>query len=169
DSYKIYSPTADIYFDEVENLITPLLDKYKIENRYGNVTVQKVFAGLGEDIDFSKFDLEINNEESFNIVADEVIKVINKGVLPFFNTFNTLHAVNEEICRLDEDAISNFISGIIGIKIPLIKKLIGAKDLLEELKIRKQFYSYEAIKYPQYFKDHDKVFNDLFSEDLRII
>jgi hypothetical protein len=175
-SYRDYTPhgfyidgvSVDIYFEEVENLITPLCEKYKIEKRYGNTTVREVMVGI-KDVDYSKLQVEINNEESFCNVSQAINRLIIKGALPFFEEFNTLHKVNERICTLNEEELSNFISGIVGIKVPLIKKLVGAGDYIRELKERNQFYSDEVFKYPQYFKDHDKVFNELFSEDLKAV
>lgn len=168
DSYRIYSPTVDISFEGIENTLNPLYEKYKIENRYGNTMVQRVLIGI-KDVDYTKLQVEISNEESFNFVSQEVRKLIIIGALPFFEKFNTLQKVNEEICRLNEEEISSFISGIVGIKVPLIKKLTGANDFLKELKERKRFYSDEVFKYPQYFKDHNKVFNELFADDLKAV
>jgi hypothetical protein len=175
-SFRDYTPhgfyidgvSADIYFEEVEHILNPLYDKYKIEKRYGNSTIQKAMVGL-RDVDYSKLKIEINGKESFNVVSQNIKKIINKGVLPFFEEFRTLQKVNEEINKLSEEELSNFISGITGIKVPLIKKLTGADDFKKELKERHQFYTIEVFKYPQYFKDHEKVFNELFAENLKAL
>lgn len=175
-SYKDYAPhgfyiagvSADINFNEVENRINILLDKYSIDHRYGNTTIQKSFQALN-DINYEIFNTEINSDDSFRKVASEAEKIVNAGALPFFEKYKDLKKVSEDISKMSEDEISNFVVGIVGIKIPLIMKLAKSPNYLTNLQQRRKFYSDEVFKYPQYFKDHHKVFNDLFSEDLKII
>lgn len=174
-SYRSYAPhgfyidgvSADIYFNEVEETINPLLDKYNIENRYGNTTIQKSLIGI-DGVDYSKLELEINDESTFDTVIQEVKKIISLGALPFFDQYNKLNDVAQSIKSMSEDELSNFISGIVGIKTPLIKKLTQSDNFITELQNRNEFYINEVFRYPQYFKDHEKVFNELFSSDLEI-
>lgn len=168
DSYVIYTPTVDIYFPEVENIINPLLDKFNIQNRYGNTTIQKSLIKI-EGVDYSKLETEINNQSTFDMVTDEINKIISLGAMPFFEKYTSLKTVNEDLSEMSEDELSNFISGIIGVKLPLIKKLTYSLDFKTELLERNAFYIGEALKYPQYFKDHEKVFDTLFSEDLKAV
>ena len=165
-SAVIKGVSADIYIYEIENTINPVLERYSITQRYGETTIFKSFRTLG-GIDYCKLDIEINDEKTFNEVAEEVKKIISDGVLPFFERFKDLEKVNEQLATMSEEEISNFIVGIVGIKVPLIKKLTESKDYKIELLNRRKFYSDEVFKYPQYFKDHEKVFNDLFAEDLK--
>jgi hypothetical protein len=168
DSYVIYTPTVDIYFNEVENIINPLLDEFNIQNRYGNTTIQKSLIKI-EGVDYSKLETEINNQSTFDMVTDEINKIISLGAMPFFEKYTSLKTVNEDLTEMSEDELSNFISGIIGVKLPLIKKLTYSSDFKTELLERNAFYIGEAFKYPQYFKDHEKVFDALFSEDLKAV
>jgi hypothetical protein len=168
DSYVIYTPTVDIYFPEVENIINPLLDKFNIQNRYGNTTIQKSLIKI-VGVDYSKLETEINNQSTFDMVTDEINKIISLGAMPFFEKYTSLKTVNEDLSEMSEDELSNFISGIIGVKLPLIKKLTYSSDFNTELLERNAFYIGEALKYPQYFKDHEKVFDTLFSEDLKAV
>jgi hypothetical protein len=167
-SFYLRTPSVSVVFLEIENQLNDLYDWYKIESRYGDQTIQ---ANLGsiKEVNYKIFDTEINSEDSFRKVAHEVDKIVIAGALPFFKKYKDLKAVSEEVSKMSEDEISNFVSGIVGIKVPLIKKLAQALDYLTELQQRQKFYSDEVFKYPQYFKDHDKVFNDLFSEDLKTI
>ncbi len=160
--------SASIYFTELEDVLNLYLDKYKIEQRYGDTTIQKSLVGISK-VDYSKFAIEICNDKTFNEVATEVNKIIEYGVSPFFERYKTLNAISDDLSKMNEDEISNFISGIVRLKTPLIKKLVDADDYFESLKVSKEFYQGEALKYPQYFKGHDKVFFDLFSEDLKNI
>lgn len=168
DSYVIYTPTVDIYFSEVENIINPLLDKFNIQNRYGNTTIQKSLIKITE-VDYSKLETEINNQSTFDMVTDEINKIISLGAMPFFEKYTSLKTVNEDLSVMSEEELSNFVSGIIGVKLPLIKKLTYSSDFKTELLERNAFYIGEALKYPQYFKDHEKVFDTLFSEDLKAV
>jgi hypothetical protein len=159
--------SVDIYFPEVEDLIHPLLDKFDIQNRYGNTTIQKSLINI-EGIDYSKLETEINNQSTFDVVSNEVNKIISFGAIPFFKKYQTLKMVNEDLCKMNEEEISDFLSGIVGIKMPLIKKLTNSSGFKSELFERNIFYSDEALKYPQYFKGHEKVFRELFATDLEI-
>lgn len=175
-SYRDYAPhgfyisgvSVDIYFNEVEDNINPLLDKYGIVQRFGNTTIIRLLQHL-EGIDYNALGTEISNEETFNIVSKELQKLITKGAFSFFEKYKDIKTVGEEIAVMSEEGISNFLSGIVGIKVPLIKKLTKAADYKQELSNRKRFYSDEVFRYPQYFKDHEKVFNDLFSDDLKTL
>lgn len=175
-SYRSYAPhgfyvdgvSVDIYFPELENIINPLLDKFNIQNRYGNTTIQKSLIKI-EGVDYSKLETEINNQSTFDMVRDEINKIISLGAMPFFEKYTSLKTVNEDLSEMSEDELSNFISGIIGVKLPLIKKLTYSSDFKTELLERNTFYIGEALKYPQYFKDHEKVFDTLFSEDLKAV
>ena len=165
-SAQIAGVSIDVTFTEVEGIINPLLDKYKIEKRYGNTTISKSLQNI-DGIDYETLSAEITNGQTFSKAANELRKVIFKGALPFFEKFSEIKKVSEQLSLMSEEEISNFISGIVGIKVPLIKKLAHAPDFQIELENRNRFYSSEALKYPKYFKDHEKVFNDLFADDLK--
>jgi hypothetical protein len=166
--FYLQTPSIAVIFLEIENQVNALYDKYEIKSRYGDQTIH---ANLGnmKEINYEIFNTEINSRETFNIVASEIEKIVSNGALPFFEKYKDVKTVSEEISKMSEDEISNFVSGIVGIKVPLIKKLGQSSDYLSELQQRKKFYSEEVFKYPQYFKDHDKVFNELFSEDLKML
>ncbi|TNV71533.1 hypothetical protein FGO68_gene10986 [Halteria grandinella] len=166
-SFYLHTPLAMVKFNEMEDIIHEYIQKYGIENSYGEYTIQSRFRDLPE-VDYSKFDIEIHDEASFNEVVTEVNKIIEYGAMPFFEKFKTLQDVNKSLNEMDEVEISRFVSGIVGIKIPLIKKLINASDFKDELLKKKEWYiDREEFKNHRHFKDHDLVFNDLFSEDLR--
>lgn len=167
-SFYLQTPFVSITFPAMEDQLNALYDKHKIELRYGEQTIH---ANLGniKDVNYKSFDTEINSEETFKVVAHEIEKIFTDGALPFFKKYKDLKAISEDISKMSEDEISNFVSGIVGIKVPLIKKIAQSSDYLIELKQRQKFYSDEVFKYPQYFKDHDKVFHDLFSSDLEAI
>jgi hypothetical protein len=175
-SYKDYSVhgfcvdgvSVDIRFGEVEDLIEPLLEKYSIEHRYGKTTVQKTLHDI-VGVDYSFRDIEVKDRRSFEVVAVEVLKIISQGAVPFFERYKSIGVVAEDLIAMPEEAISTFVSGIIGIKVPFIKKIARSVDFADELKERKIFYSSEVFMYPQYFKDHEKVFGELFREDLSMV
>lgn len=175
-NYRAYVPhgfyidglSVDIHFNEIEDIINPILDRHQIQNRYGETTIQKSLIDV-RDVDYSKLQIQINNDETFDVVKKEVETIILNGALPFFEHYNGLLNVNETIENLNEEELSIFISGIVGIKIPLIKKLAQSNSFSEELKNRNEFYTKEVFRYPQYFKDHEKVFNELFTADLKAL
>src|SRR6188768_857018 len=69
-SYKDYAPhgfyitgvSADVFLNDVESILTPLLLKYGINGAY-NSSIGKSFQ-RNEGIDYSIFDIEINNEST---------------------------------------------------------------------------------------------------------
>lgn len=165
-SYYPKGMSVSIKFTEVEDILNKVLDKYQIQQRYGESTVHSVLHDIA-GVDYDKFKIEIHDESSFQTVAEEIKKTVEYGAWPFFEKYSTLDKVNKELNKLDDEHVSTFLSGIVSLKIPLIKKIIHASDFREKLIRSKLFYEGEALEYPQYFKNHDKVFFDLFSEDLK--
>ena len=165
-SAQVVGVSIDVTFAEIETILNPLLDKYNIAQRYGNTTIGRSLQNV-EGVNYEVLRSEITDEQTFNKVANELANVIFKGALPFFEEFNEIKKVSERLSLMSEEEISNFISGIVGIKVPLIKKLAHAPDFQIELENRNRFYSSEVFKYPKYFKDHEKVFNEIFAEDLK--
>jgi hypothetical protein len=163
--FVLRKPLVKIYFSEVELSLSKLFEKYQIQNTYGQGTVNALADDLG-NVDLVKLEIEIVDEKSFNVVASEILNVVKNVELIFFSTYLALTDVNNSLQKMNEDKISIFLSGIVGIKLPYIKKLVGSLDFKQELAVRAKFYSEEVFKYPQYFKDHDKVFNELFKDDL---
>lgn len=162
---QLRTPQVAIAFEEIEQRLNTLYDKYNIDQRYGDFTIQQ---GLGsvDGVDYGVITSEIIDTDSFTKVSSELNKLFAKGAVPFFQRFNDLCAISRHINELSTEELSLFISGIVGLKVPLIKKLANAPDFLEELKERYKFYSDEVFTYPQYFKDHEKVFKELFHDDL---
>jgi hypothetical protein len=163
--FRFYSPAADIAFEEVEVPLNRLLEIFAIEQRYGATTIRGR-CKTDEPIDYGYRDVEINSRDTFDRVTGTLMKVLESQMLPFFEKYRNVADVCEALKTMSEDEISNFIVGIVGIKIPLLKKLSHAPDYRDELAKRLKFYSGEVFKYPEYFKDHDKVFKALFAEDI---
>ena len=164
-NFRFQGMSAEIRFAAVEDLLDPLLDKYGVEMRYGEVTVQTAFPRLA-GVDYPRLDADIDSPDAFQRVAPVLTKLISEGALPFFQSNSSLEKINRAIDAMSEDALSVFVSGMVSIKIPLIKKLVGAADFAVQLQKQSEFFQGEALKYPQYFKDYDKVFFELFAKDL---
>jgi len=163
--FRLNSPSVHIAFDQVEGPVNRLLEKFAIERRYGETTITG-YCKTNEPIDYGYRDIEICSRETFDQVARGLMKVVRLQALPFLEKYQNVADVGEALKTMSEDEISKFIVGIVGVKIPLLKKLSRAPDYRDELARRLKFYSGEVFQYPDYFKDHDKVFKELFAEDI---
>lgn len=161
DGFYIDGISVDIVFSQVENVLKPLYKKFRIKQTYGDTTIHR--TGQIPGIDYKKFETQIKDDTSFEYVAGEVRRAIEQGALPFFEAYAVLEAVNEQINAMDWDNVNDFVSGIVFLKTLVIKKLINAHDYREFREKANAFYMNEAPKYPQFFKDHDKVFIELMA------
>jgi hypothetical protein len=136
------------------------LDKYNIQQRYGNCTIHTALHNI-KGIDYSKFNIEIHDEASFQIVAEEIKKIVKYGAMPFFERYQTLEEIHNYANQLSLEEYSRFFSGYGSLKMVIIKKLLNIDDY--------ENYSYKMIQdwintakeYPQHFENLDKVVVDL--------
>ena len=113
------TPAASVIFLTIENRLREFYDKYKIALRYGEETLRLNLGNL-EGVDYGVFDIAINSEHTFQSVALEIDKIINLGALPLFDKYRDIKTLSNALESMSEDEISNFVSGIVGIKLPLI-------------------------------------------------
>jgi hypothetical protein len=103
------------------------LDKYNIQQRYGNCTIHTALHNI-KGIDYSKFNIEIQDEASFQIVAEEIKKIVKYGAMPFFEKYQTLEKVWEDMENMEGREMANFIAQPLPIRRMIIKKLCKDKD-----------------------------------------
>jgi hypothetical protein len=160
--FQLEKPSAYILFDEVENILNSILNEYGITQHYGDYTIKadKIIYPL-EGIDYSKFETKIHDEASFQIVAEEIKKIVKYGAMPFFERYQTLEEVHNYANQLSLEEYSHFFSGYGSLKMMIIKRLLNVDDY--------ESYSYQMIQdwintakeYPQHFENLDKVVVDL--------
>jgi hypothetical protein len=126
-SYYPKGMGAYIRFNDVEDILNKVLDKYKIQQRYGNETIRSVLFNL-EGVDYSKFEAEIHDDESFQIVAEEIKKIVKYGAMPFFERYQTLEEVLVDMEKMEGREMANFITQPLPIRRMIIKKLCKDKD-----------------------------------------
>lgn len=163
DSYVVYTPTVDIYFPEVENI----LEQYDLgeENKSA---FGKAFQDL-QNIDYEKLATEINSNETFSVVKNLVEDIIEKGVKPFLFRFTTLNEIANFLADKKPVEIVPYIQGsILYPKTVLIMKLANHADFKKRL-IEFRNVLIENIdenkRYPILLEKYD----NLFSEDLNAI
>ena len=143
DSYVAYTPTASVYFEEVERFLLESFNKTGIVSRWGDTgTITKAFVNL-QDVDYSVFNTEINNEARFMKVATEIEKIINAGALPFFEKYNTLEKIWEESEKMALEEMANFIGQPLPQRRMIIKKLCKDPQFEEYAKMVVDFYEKE--------------------------
>lgn len=173
-SYRSYAPhgfyvdgvSASIYFNAVEEIIDPLLEKYQIKGQYGNTTIRKSFVRL-TNVDYSKFQLEINNEASFNTVAEEIKQILNFGVMPFFEQYNSLLQVADLLAGKKPEEVVPYIQGpILFPKTILILKLTKHSSFMNKLK---EYYDVLVIQSEKHevYMQMLAIYKDLFFEDIK--
>lgn len=174
-SYKDYAPhgfyiagvSAEIYLNEIEDMLTPFLSKHGIKEVFQS-TIGKSFQDI-TGVNYDAFNIEINSEQTFGEVITEVKKIVDQFVLPFFGKHHSLQSIADLLADKKPEEIVPYIQGPI-----LLPKTIlilrearhpeYRKKLNEFLIVLKQY----ADKKESY-RPFLNVFNDLFSEDLKTI
>lgn len=142
DSYVSYTPTVTIYFPEVENILENFKKVHFPDKHFGNGTIHKSFVKL-QNIDYSKFEIEIKDEKSFNEVALEIKKIIEIGALPFFKKFNDLMTVFEITETMEIEEMADFIVQPLPQRRMVIKKLCNDSNYQEYVDWLIEYYKSE--------------------------
>jgi hypothetical protein len=172
-SYKDYAPhgfyiagvSAEIFLNEIEIILTPLLSKHGVKEVFQS-TIGKSFQGMS-GVNYEVFNIEINNERTFGEVITEVKKIIDQFALPFLEA--SLQTIANLLADKKPEEIVPYIQGPILLpKTVLILKEAKhpeyKKKLSEFYLVLKQ-YADKKESYRPYLN----VFNDLFSEDLKVV
>lgn len=163
-SAQVVGVSVDIKFDATENILNPLLLKYNLTE--GISTIGKVMNDV-KDVNYSVLDTEIYNDVTFNIVAVEIKKILDIGVLPFFEKYNSLYNVASLLSDKKPEEIVPYIQGAILLpKTVLILKQVNHPNyknkLVEFYQVLLQ-YAEKKESYRVFFK----IFNELFGGDLK--
>jgi hypothetical protein len=162
-SYYPKGMGAYIKFNDVEDILNKVLDKYKIQQRYGNETIRSVLFNL-EGVDYGKFKTKIHDDESFQVVAEEIKKIVKYGAMPFFERFQTLENVADLLADKTPEEVVPYIQGsillpktILILKIAKHKrfeeKLIEFREVLKQYTEKKEIYKQMLILYDNLFAD----------------
>jgi hypothetical protein len=163
DSYVIYTPTVDIYFPEVESI----LENHDLGEEYKS-TFGKAFQDL-QDVDYEKLSAEINSNESFAIIENEIVNILEKGVNPFLSRFTSLEEIADFLADKKPVEIVPFIQGsILYPKTVLIMKLAKHPNFEKRLIEFRNILSENVDASPRYPILLGK-YNILFSEDLKAV
>ena len=127
NSYYVYTPFVEIYFKIVEDIIEKFMIDFFPDKDYGNGTIHKSFVKL-PNIDYSKFELEIKDQDSFDEVANEIKKIFEKGIVPFFEKYSTLKTVFEETEIMPIEELRNFIVQPLPKRRMVIKKVCNDEN-----------------------------------------
>lgn len=141
-SFYLKGVSADICFNEVERIINNFKKEYYPDKHYGNTTIQKVFVKL-DNVDYSKFDIEIKDDFTFGEVATEIRKIINDGALPFFDLFSDIKTVFEETEKMRIDEMANFITQPLPQRRMVIKWLCNDEKYQDYVNMVIDFYKSE--------------------------
>lgn len=158
--------SVEIVFPEVENILCSLLDKYNIQQRYGNCTIYTALRDI-EGIDYSKFDIEIQNDESFQVVAKEVKKIVKYGAMPFFETYDTLEKVADLLSDKTPEEVVPYIQGAILLPKTILILKIAKHTKFEEKLIEFREVLKQYAKKKEIYKQMLILYDDLFAEDLK--
>jgi hypothetical protein len=114
-SYKDYAPhgyyiasvSAEIFLDEIEDILTPLLSKHGVKEVFQS-TIGKSFQGMS-GVNYEAFNIEINNERTFGEVITEVKKIIDHFALPFLEA--SLESIANLLADKKAEEIVSYIQG----------------------------------------------------------
>jgi hypothetical protein len=173
-SYKDYAPhgfyiagvSAEIYLNEIEDILTPILSKHGVKEVFQS-TIGKSFQGI-TGVNYDAFNIEINSEQAFSEVIIEVKKIVNQFAFPFFDKYNSLQRIADFLVDKKPEEIVPYIQGPILLpKTTLILREAGHSEYrkrLNEFFIVLKQYAEKKESYKPFLN----VFVDLFSEDLMI-
>lgn len=128
DSYVIYTPSVDIYFPEVENILKEHDLGGELKSTFG-----KSFHDL-QGVDYDKLTTEINSDESFSVVKNVIENILENGVKPFLYQFTSLEEIANFLANMKPVEIVPYIQGsILYPKTVLIMKLANHADFNKRL------------------------------------
>ncbi len=155
-----------ISFHNVEKTLNDAYEKTRVRKPSEEVrTIRNVLNQL-ENVDYSAFSTEINDLKSFQLVNEQIQKIIQQYSLPFFEKYNTLEKVADLLADKKPQEVVPYIQGsILFPKTILILKLVKHPDFNEKLIEYYNILKIQAKKKDTY-KDILKVFEELFKEDL---
>lgn len=130
DAYVAYTPTVTIYFPEVEKILENFKNIHFPDKHFGYGTIHKSFVKL-QNIDYSKFEIEIKDENSFNEVALEIKQIIEIGALAFFKKLNDLMTVFEITETMKIEEMADFIVQPLPQRRMVLKKLCNDANYKE--------------------------------------
>lgn len=172
-SYKDYAPhgfyiagvSAEIYLNEIEDILTPFLSKHGVKEVFQS-TIGKSFQGMS-GVNYEVFNIEINNERTFGEVITEVKKIIDQFALPFLEA--SLQTIANLLAEKRPEEIVPYIQGPILLpKTVLILKEAKhpeyKKKLIEFYLVLKQY-----VDKKESYRPYLNAFNDLFLEDLKVV
>lgn len=149
-SYRDYSPhgyyidgiSVDIYF----NIIEKTLLKFKsdvLPNLFiGDCTIRKSMISFPQ-VDYSKFEKEINSESTFVEVVNQINTINQIGVIPFFEKYNTLQSVFDFTEKMPIEEMADFIVQPLPQRRMVIKKMCGDRNYQEYADMVLNFYKSE--------------------------
>jgi hypothetical protein len=149
-SYRNYAPhgfyisgvSVDIHFNKVESVLEKFKNTYFPNNNFGHSTIHKSFVNL-QGIDYSKFEIEIKDDYSFNEVAKEVKQIVEIGALLFFEKFNSLMTVFIITETMEIDEMADFIVQPLPQRRIVLKKICQDINYREYVNIVVEFYKSE--------------------------
>lgn len=165
--FQIYRPSVYIYFDIVENIIEESVQKCNIQKTWGDGgTIHTTLNGV-LDIDYNVFETKISDENNFRLVSDEIVKLVEKGAMPFFEKYQTLKDVADLLADKTPEEVVPYIQGVILLpKTILILKMSNHPMYKEKLiEFRKVLATYVNKK--DIYKQMLIVYDDLFADDLK--
>lgn len=137
---------VSIYYDNVEKLMNRLFTETQITNLSGDSgTISRSLFDIG-GINYSVFETEISNNETFGIVALEIKKLIDKAALPFFEDYKTLQKVFEDTEKMEIERMANFIGQPLPFRRMIIKKLCNDSRYDDYYNMVVDFYKNENSK-----------------------
>jgi hypothetical protein len=144
-SIDVKGISVDISFNEVEAVLGSTYKQSKVKGLYNDTTVHQSLINI-EGVNYKLFHTEINNDDTFNLVAREIKKLIERGAIPFFGRYITLSSVFEETEKMSIEQMSNFIGQPLPFRRMIIKKLCNDIGYQEYYNLVWGFYRAECAE-----------------------
>ncbi|MFA0963106.1 hypothetical protein AB9P05_14975 [Roseivirga sp. BDSF3-8] len=143
-------------FNEVESILQPILDKYKINIGFWKSTIYKPFE-IGHQ-EFNRTDFEAVRNVFEKIKLESLTHKAN-----FLDQYKELHQVYESSEKMEVKEMVGFISQPLPLRRMVIKKLCGDSGFESFCNQYIESSEKKAKAKPSQFKGYDKAAKDLFN------
>ncbi|HEY9007324.1 MAG TPA: hypothetical protein VIM75_14385 [Ohtaekwangia sp.] len=134
------------YYNKVEELMMKAFHDTGIERLHGDTgTITQLLTSI-EDVNYQILDTEISNNVTFDIVAIELKKIVEKGAFPFFEYYKTLQVLYEETEKMELEKMADFIGQPLPFRRMIIKKLCNDPGYNDYYRMVVDFYRSEDSK-----------------------
>lgn len=129
-------PEFAVRFSKVEQILGVVMKNFDRSYRDDRAVTIHTLTDPVENVDYEVFNLQISSSETFNIVFDEIEKIICKAGIPFFERYVTLDVAFRDLEQMATGETAKFKIPLLALRRMIMKKLYddpGYKNYANEM------------------------------------